>query len=164
MISTGSISRRDGPGLLGRSRRCGSCNACSPQHCTADSGVRGARTCPDSELSSTLKPRPDGRLDKGGNCDRKLSRHSHGLGRRRRAGVSGSTGVRLLAPVEGTELTTSGWWRLFSARSIAADKAVRDPLLTMATEKTRFASLPHTKHVTESGAIPIGRIISHPPC
>jgi hypothetical protein len=39
---------------------------------------------------------------------------SHGLGRRRRVGVNGSTGVRLLAPVEGTEVTTSGSWRLFS--------------------------------------------------
>ena len=79
-------------------------------------------------------------------------------------GVSGSTGVRLLLPVEGTEVTTSGSWRLFSAWSIAANKAVRDPLLTMGTEKTRLASVPHTKHVADSGAIPSGRVISNTPC
>jgi hypothetical protein len=80
-----------------------------------------------------------------------------------RVGVSGSTGVRLRAPVEGSEVTTSGSWRLFSACSIAADKAVRDPHLSMGIEKTRLASLPHTEHVTDSGAVPSGRVTSNTP-
>ncbi len=80
-----------------------------------------------------------------------------------RVGVSGSTGVHLRAPVEGNEVTTSGSSRLFSAWSIAATKAVRDPHLTMGIEKTRLASLPHTEHVTDSGAVPSGRVTSNTP-
>jgi hypothetical protein len=37
-------------------------------------------------------------------------------------GVNGSTGVRLRAPADGSDLTTSGSVRLFSARSTAATK------------------------------------------
>ena len=55
------------------------------------------------------------KLEAFGNSDRELNRHRHGLGRRRRAGVSGSTGVRFFLPVGGSEVTTSGSWRLFSA-------------------------------------------------
>ena len=79
-------------------------------------------------------------------------------------GVSGSTGVRLRAPVEGNEVTTSGSSRLFSAWSIAATKA-RDPRESenMGIEKTRLASLPHTEHVTDSGAVPSGRVTSNTP-
>jgi hypothetical protein len=47
---------------------------------------------------------------------------------------------------------------------MAASKAPRDPLLIMPTEKTRLASLPHTKHVTDFGAMPSGRVISDTPC
>ena len=77
-------------------------------------------------------------------------------------GVSGITGVRLRAPVEGSELTTSGSSRLFSAWSIAANRA-RDPRKSMGAEKTRLASLVHTVHVTDSGAVPSGRVTSNTP-
>jgi hypothetical protein len=77
-------------------------------------------------------------------------------------GVSGSTGVRLRAPVEGSEVTTSGSSRLFSAWSIAATKA-RDPRESMGIEKTRLASLLHTAHVTDSGAVPSCRVTSNTP-
>ncbi len=77
-------------------------------------------------------------------------------------GVSGSTGVRLRAPVEGSEVTTSGSSRLFSAWSIAATKA-RDPRGSMGIEKTRLDSLLHTAHATDSGAAPNGRVTSNTP-
>ena len=77
-------------------------------------------------------------------------------------GVSGSTGVRLRAPVEGSEVTTSGSSRLFSAWSIAATKA-RDPRESIGIEKTRLALLLHTAHVTDSGAVPSGRVTSNTP-
>jgi hypothetical protein len=77
--------------------------------------------------------------------------------------VSGSTGVRLRAPLAGNEVTTSGSWRLFSARSIAADQAERVPLMTVGSEMTRLASPPHREHVTDSGALPSGRVISNTP-
>ncbi len=77
-------------------------------------------------------------------------------------GVSGSIGVRLRAPVEGSEVTTSGSSRHFSAWSIAATKA-RDPRESMGIEKTRLASLLHTAHVTDSGAVPTGRVTSNTP-
>ena len=86
----------------------------------------------------------------------------HGLGRRWRAGVILAIGVRLRAPVDGIEVTTSGSSRLFSAWSIAANRA-RDPRRSMGIEKARPASLLHTPHVTDSGAVPSGRVTSNTP-
>lgn len=60
-------------------------------------------------------------------------------------GVSGSTGVRLRAPVGGNEVTKSGSSRVFSAWSIAATSA-RGEDESMGVEKTRPASLLHTGH------------------
>jgi hypothetical protein len=77
-------------------------------------------------------------------------------------GVSGSTGVRLRAPVEGSEVTTSGSSRLFSAWSIAAAKA-RGADESMGAEKIRLASLLQTGHVIDFGAVPSGRITSNTP-
>lgn len=78
-------------------------------------------------------------------------------------GVNGSTVVRLRAPAEGTEVTTSGSWRLFSARSIAAVQAVRGADLSIGAETIRLASLPHAEQGTDAGAVPIGRVISNTP-
>jgi hypothetical protein len=50
---------------------------------------------------------------------------SHGLGRRRRVGVRGSTGVRLRAPVGGSDVTMSGSSRVFSAWSRSSWRSVR---------------------------------------
>jgi hypothetical protein len=86
----------------------------------------------------------------------------HGLGRRRRVGVSGSTGVRLRAPVGGSVETISGSCRLFSARSIAATRA-RGADRSMGIEKTRLASALHTGHMTDCGAVPIGLVMSNVP-
>ena len=88
--------------------------------------------------------------------------YRHGLGSRWRAGVIRAIGVRLRAPVEGIEVTTSGSSRLFSAWSIAANKA-RDPRNSMGAEKTRIASLLHTAHPIDSGAVPSGRETSNTP-
>ena len=88
--------------------------------------------------------------------------YRHGLGSRWRAGVIRAIGVRLRAPVEGSEVTTSGSSRLFSAWSIAANKA-RDPRNSMGAEKTRIASLLHTAHPIDSGAVPSGRETSNTP-
>jgi len=73
-----------------------------------------------------------------------------------------ATGVRRRAPVDGSDLTTSGSSRLFSARSIAASTA-RDPRKSTGTEKTRRASMLHTVQVTDSGAVPSGRVTSKTP-
>lgn len=59
-------------------------------------------------------------------------------------------------------MTTSGSSRLFSAWSIAANKA-RDPRNSMGAEKTRIASLLHTAHPIDSGAVPSGRETSNTP-
>ena len=77
-------------------------------------------------------------------------------------GVSGSTGVRLRAPVGGREVTTSGASRLFSACSIAATKALGVDE-SMGFERTRLASLPHTGHAIDPGAVPSGRVTSNIP-
>jgi len=71
--------------------------------------------------------------------------------------------TRLRAPADGTEVTTSGSWRLLSARSIAALQALRVPHLTIGIEMTRLASLPHTGQLTVSGAVPRGRVTSKTP-
>lgn len=77
-------------------------------------------------------------------------------------GVSGSTGVRLRAPVEGKEVTTSGSSRLFSAWSIAATRAGGENE-SMGFENTRPASLPHTGHALDFGDPPSGRVTSNTP-
>ena len=71
-------------------------------------------------------------------------------------GVSGSTGVRLRAPVEGREVTTSGSSRLFSAWSIAATSAGGDND-SIGFEKTRRPSPPHTGQTIDAGGAPSGR-------
>lgn len=86
----------------------------------------------------------------------------HGLGRRRSVGVSGTTGVRLRAPVGGNEVTTSGSSRLFSAWSIAAAKP-GGASESIGFEKTRLASLPHAGHAIHSGGLPSGRVTSSTP-
>ena len=73
-----------------------------------------------------------------------------------------ATGVRRRAPVDGSDLTTSGSSRLFSAWSIAASTA-RDPRKSRGIEKTRVASLLHTVQATDTGAVPNGRITSKTP-
>ncbi|OGO57691.1 MAG: hypothetical protein A2Z32_06545 [Chloroflexi bacterium RBG_16_69_14] len=59
-------------------------------------------------------------------------------------------------------MTTSGSSRLFSAWSIAANRA-RDPRNSMGAEKTRLASMPHSAHPIAAGAVPIGRDTSKTP-
>jgi hypothetical protein len=86
----------------------------------------------------------------------------HGLGRRRRVGVRGSTGVRLRAPVGGSEVTMSGSWRVFSAWSIAAASSTGTDD-SIGLEKTRLDSLLHTGHSIDAGAVPMGRAISNAP-
>ena len=91
-------------------------------------------------------------------------RSGYGRGRRRRLGVKGSTGVACLrAPPRGSEVTTSGSSRLFSACSIAADNS-RDESASMGDEKTRLASFPQTAQIIESGAVPSGHAASNTPC
>ena len=66
-------------------------------------------------------------------------------------GVSGATGVRLRAPARGSEVTTSGSSRLFSAPSMAATsrRGANDP--SIGAEKARRASLPHAGQVADRG-------------
>jgi hypothetical protein len=56
----------------------------------------------------------------------------------------------------------SGSWRVFSAWSIAATTS-RGTNMSMGLEKTRLASLPHTGHGVDAGAVPIGRVMSNAP-
>jgi len=74
-------------------------------------------------------------------------------------GVNGSTGVRWFAGFGGKEVTTSGSSRVFSARSIAPTSAGGTDEI-IGAEYTRLASLPHTGHVTDAGAVPIGCVAS----
>jgi hypothetical protein len=93
--------------------------------------------------------------------DLALSRDRHGLGKPRSVGVSSS--VRLRAPLDGSEVTTSGSYRLLSAWSIAAVQATCDADLNRAVEKTRMAWLPQAAHGTDGGAVPSGRMTSNEP-
>jgi len=77
-------------------------------------------------------------------------------------GVSGRTGVRLCAALCGSDVTTSGSVRLFSAWSIAATKW-RGASESMGFENTRLASSPHTGHGIDFGCAPIGRMSSNGP-
>ncbi len=77
--------------------------------------------------------------------------------------MSGSTGVRFRAPVEGREVTTSGSSRLCSAWSIAATTAEGDKA-SIGFEKTRLPSLPQTGHAIDAGGVPSGRVTSNTPC
>jgi len=90
-------------------------------------------------------------------------RRPYGLGSRASAGVILATRAGLRAPVEGSDVTTSGSCALFSACSIAADQAERDVHMTMGIETIRLASLPHAGHAADSGAVPSGRDISNTP-
>jgi hypothetical protein len=76
--------------------------------------------------------------------------------------VSGSTGVRLRAPVVGREVTTSGSSRLVSAWSIAATTAGGDKE-SIGFEKTRLPSLPQTGQAIDVGGAPSGRATSNTP-
>jgi hypothetical protein len=84
----------------------------------------------------------------------------HGLGKRLSVGVKGSTGVRLRDG--GNEVTTSGSSRVFSAWSIAATRA-RGEDDSIGAENTRLASLLHTGHAIDSGAVPSARVTSNTP-
>ena len=77
-------------------------------------------------------------------------------------GVSGSTGVRFRAPVRGSDVTTSGSSRLFSAWSIVATSA-RGANESMGFEKTRDASLLHTGQAIDCAAVPSGSVTSKTP-
>ena len=72
-------------------------------------------------------------------------------------------GVRLWAGRRGSDVTTSGSKRLFSAWSIAdlSSRGARDG--SIGVENTRGASPSHTGHATEPGAVPSGRAISNTP-
>jgi len=90
-------------------------------------------------------------------------RGHQGRGSRARVGVSGSTFVRLRAPADGTDVTTSGSWALFSARSIAPNRAGRDPQRIIGAETILLAGPPQSAHGTDSGAVPIGLTTSNTP-
>jgi hypothetical protein len=60
-------------------------------------------------------------------------------------------------------VTTSGSYRLFSARSIAAVKATGALFLIIGTDIILTALAPHTEQMMDSGASPIGRLISITP-
>lgn len=89
----------------------------------------------------------------------------HGLGRRLSVGVNGAMGVRFRRPLEGSDVTTSGSSRLFSACSIAPCNARDSGDLndSMGAEKTRLASPPQVAHAIDSGAVPSGPLNSSSP-
>ena len=76
--------------------------------------------------------------------------------------MSGSTGVRWCAGAGGSDVTTSGSWRVFSSWSSAATSA-RGANETIGLEKTRAASLAHAGQAIDAGAVPIGRVTSNAP-
>jgi len=76
--------------------------------------------------------------------------------------VRGSTGVRRRDPAGGNEVTTSGSWRLFSARSMAATTA-RGAIESMGLEKIRLASRRQIGHATDFGGAPTRPFTSNPP-
>jgi len=88
----------------------------------------------------------------------------HGLGRLRSAGVICAVVMRRPGPADGSELTTSGSYRLFSACAIAADQALRVDVITIGAEMTRREGSPQTAQATVSGAVPSGRWMSKLPC
>ena len=76
--------------------------------------------------------------------------------------MSGTTGVRRRRPAGGSDVTTSGSVRLFSAWSTAATSA-RGARRSIGDEKTRRASPRHTGHAADAGWAPSGRISSNAP-
>lgn len=78
-------------------------------------------------------------------------------------GVSGTVGVRWCAGARGSEVTTSGSWRVFSAWSIAATSAGGANDDSNGVEKTRRASPWHVGQLTDVGAVPIVRSTSNAP-
>ncbi len=94
---------------------------------------------------------------------RDASRVGHGRGRLRSAGVICAVVIRRPGPVEGSELTTSGSYRLFSAYAIAADQALRLDVSTIGAEMIRREAPPQTTQATDSGAVPSGRWMSKLP-
>ncbi|CAA9478105.1 MAG: hypothetical protein AVDCRST_MAG38-1870 [uncultured Solirubrobacteraceae bacterium] len=77
--------------------------------------------------------------------------------------MSGSTGVRRRAPAGGSDVTTSGRSRVFSAWSIAETSSLGIDDLSIGLENTRGDGAPHPGHATEAGAVPSGRMMSKRP-
>ena len=67
----------------------------------------------------------------------------------------------LRAPVEGSDVTTSGSVRVFSACSIAATRSRRGDRGSIGLEKTRRAWSPQRSQATDSGAVPSGNLTTN---